>query len=430
MPIVAKSLSCRRFYEMRITSKYKMILVAFLFCYVGQIKAQHMESWTIPTGGNGYLLKQDSGIGGEKKIWQSPDDCYLIFFRLDRLSEVDLSLILAVSEGKSHLKVTIGAISFNIEAKGKEIHQEKIGKVFLDSGYVRVEIRGIQKDGAVFAELSSLVVQSATQGLVVNFVKDNLENRFYWGRRGPSVHLNYELPSGAEVEYFYNELTVPVGQDPVGSYFMANGFGEGYFGMQVNGPSERRVLFSVWSPYHSDHPGDIPESDRIVLLAKGEGVHTGEFGNEGSGGQSYLKTNWEAGKTYRFLLKGCPDGSGSTIYTAWFGDSEVGNWRLIASFKRPKTDHYLTRLHSFLENFDDQNGYLGRKCLYTNAWCLDRNSAWFPLTKARLTGDDIAKRGYRLDYAGGTEGDAFYLQNGGFFNNFGCKLQSSHQLQK
>ena len=30
---------------------------------------------------------------------------------------------------------------------------------------------------------------------------------------------------------------------------MANGFGEGYFGIQVNGPNERRVLFSVWSPF-------------------------------------------------------------------------------------------------------------------------------------------------------------------------------------
>jgi hypothetical protein len=317
-----------------------------------------------------------------------------------------------------------------METDGKEIHREKIGLVKLDSGYVRVEIRGMSKSGAVYAEIGSLEVRSADKGLVLNYVRDNQENRFYWGRRGPSVHLNYELPAGADIEYFYNELTVPVGQDPVGSYFMANGFGEGYFGMQVNGPSERRVLFSVWSPYHTDRPGDIPESDRIVLLAKGEGVHTGEFGNEGSGGQSYLKTSWVAGRTYRFLLKGSPDGKGCTVYTAWFGDPEVGNWRLIASFKRPKTDHYLTRLHSFLENFEDENGYLGRKCLYTNTWCLDKNNQWFPLTKARFTGDDIAKRGYRLDYAGGTEGDGFYLQNGGFFNNFGCKLQSSHQLQK
>jgi hypothetical protein len=49
------------------------------------------------------------------------------------------------------------------------------------------------------------------------------------------------------------EITVPVGQDPIGSYFMANGFGEGYFGFQVNSKTERRVLFSVWSPFRTAH---------------------------------------------------------------------------------------------------------------------------------------------------------------------------------
>ena len=54
---------------------------------------------------------------------------------------------------------------------------------------------------------------------------------------------------------------------------MANGFGEGYFGMQVNGPSERRVLFSIWSPFRTDNPREIPADQRIVALGKGNGVH-------------------------------------------------------------------------------------------------------------------------------------------------------------
>jgi hypothetical protein len=70
---------------------------------------------------------------------------------------------------------------------------------------------------------------------------------YYWSRRGPSCHLNYSTPA-ADKEYFYSELTVPLGEDKEGSYFMANGFGEGYFGIQVNSATERRVLFSVWDP--------------------------------------------------------------------------------------------------------------------------------------------------------------------------------------
>lgn len=38
-------------------------------------------------------------------------------------------------------------------------------------------------------------------------------------------------------------------------------------------------------------------------------MYTGEFGNEGSGGQSYLKYNWKAGNTYKFLLQKKPHSS-------------------------------------------------------------------------------------------------------------------------
>lgn len=408
----------------------KLLFWSLFMCAAQIANAESNGSWSIPAGGNSYLVNQDAEAGRGKAIWQTTSDYYLFFFHSNRTCEADVALNLAVERGTSQLKVTIGSKDFTLKASGKDPHLVKIGKAKLDSGYTRVEIHGIKKEGAVFAALKSLEIASKTPGLELSYVKDNIDNRFYWGRRGPSVHLNYVLPEGAEVEYFYNELTVPVGQDPIGSYFMANGFGEGYFGMQVNGPEERRLLFSVWSPYRTDKPGEIPESDRIVLLAKGEGVHAGEFGNEGSGGQSYLKYPWKAGVAYRFLLKGTPDGKGNTVFSAWFNDPEEAKWLLIASFRRPKTDHYLTRLHSFLENFIDTNGYLGRKCQYANAWCIEKNGRWFPLTKARFTGDDIARRGYRLDYAGGTEGNHFYLQNGGFFNNAGCKLQSSHQLPK
>ena len=52
-------------------------------------------------------------------------------------------------------------------------------------------------------------------------------------------------------------MTIPKNNDVVGSYFMANGFAEGYFGIQVNSETERRILFSVWSPYKTDDPNSI-----------------------------------------------------------------------------------------------------------------------------------------------------------------------------
>lgn len=405
----------RNIYKMRFNSTICFIVI-ILLSGANQSKAQDAGNWTIPGGGNSFLVKAQSGGEGKPDKWQSAADKILFFFQTDKPGRMDLFVSLAVPKGKSRIKVTVGQHNFNLDVSGKEVHRVKIGSISPDPGYVRVEIRGIRKQGAVYAVLSDLEVHAETAGLTLSYVKDNIDKRFYWGRRGPSVHLNYEIPAGVEAEYFYNEVTVPIGQDPEGSYFMADGFGEGYFGMQVNGPEERRILFSVWSPFKTDHPGDIPETDKIVLLAKGEGVHTGEFGNEGSGGQSYFLYPWKAGTTYRFLLKGTPNGKDKTVFTAWFFAPEANKWQLIASFSRPKTDHYLTRLHSFLENFNDRNGYLVRKALYTNQWCRDKNGQWFQLTKARFTGDDIARRGYRHDYAGGTEGNGFFLQNGGFFN--------------
>ena len=38
----------------------------------------------------------------------------------------------------------------------------------------------------------------------------------------------------------------PAVEDPVHTYYMACGFQRGYFGMQVNSPTERRIIFSVW----------------------------------------------------------------------------------------------------------------------------------------------------------------------------------------
>lgn len=237
---------------------------------------------------------------------------------------------------------------------------------------------------------------------------------FYWARRGPSCHLSYEIPTSKNVSYYYNEIYVPNGQDVIGSYFMANGFGEGYFGMQVNSASERRILFSVWSPFITDDPNQIPVEEKIVLLKKGKDVYTGEFGNEGSGGQSYLKYYWKAETTYKFLLKGVPNNDNSTTYTAWFFNPELNQWEIIASFKRPKTSTYLTRFHSFLENFIPNQGYHSRQVHFNNQWVYD--GEWKKINQAKLSVDATYRANQRVDATGGLTYTGYYLKMGGFFN--------------
>jgi hypothetical protein len=409
------------------TSDPHRILKTIGFCaaivtgMTGHNAAAEMREWVIPLGGNAYLTSSAAGSRDQVensgiKQWQNEESVFSIFFRTDRAAELDLSLRLKVPVGESVIRTSVAGSVFETKITGDAARDFSLGTVSTKAvGYVRVDMQGLRKTGSVFAEAGDLVVKSSVADLKLNYVKDPAENRFYWGRRGPSVHLSYVPPAGKTIEYFHSEITVPEGHDPVGSYFMTNGFGEGYFGMQVNGPVERRILFSVWSPFSTDNPKDIPEEQRIKVLARGEGVHTGEFGNEGSGGQSYDIYPWKAGTTYRFLNRARPDGRGNTIYTGWFFAPEVGKWKLIASFQRPKTDKHLTGMHSFLENFADRNGYLGRTATHGNQWARDTAGNWHELTKARFTGDDIARRQYRLDYAGGTKDGGFFMRNGGFF---------------
>jgi hypothetical protein len=376
--------------------------------------------WQVPLAGNSFLTEgksQEDRVRRDGIRWQDPASTFSAFFHVDIEADIDLSLRLRVPQGESTLKAEIAGKTFEIKASGAEFHEVAVGKIQAKPGYVQVKLSGAAKSGPVFAEISDLVIRSATPEVKASFVRNNEGNMFYWGRRGPSVHLGYQMPRDKKIEYAYSEINVPAGEDPPGSYFMANGFGQGYFGIQVKSDTERWVLFSVWSPHNTDRPSEIPEDKRVVLLKKGEGVRGGEFGGEGSGGQSILVYPWKSGTTYRFLTSVRPDGKGATVYTSWFGELGKPEWKLIASFKRPHTDTHLTGFHSFLENFYDFNGFLERRSLHGNQWVCDTDGKWHEITSARFTGDGTAGGGHRLDYAGGVSGSGFFMRNGGFFSD-------------
>ncbi|MGV3588503.1 MAG: DUF3472 domain-containing protein [Adhaeribacter sp.] len=377
----------------------------------------------VPLGGNTWKSQTNKAGGQIDKTgitnWTDPENTFTTYVRVAKPGNLKLWLRLHVPEGKSRLRVTLLGKSREINIAGNSPQDYYAGEWQVKKhGYLTIQIAGLTKTGNQFAEVSSIKFAGEAVDENIAFVKNNEGNFFYWGRRGPSVHLNYTVPENITAEWFYNEITVPPGSDVIGSYFMANGFAEGYFGIQVNSPTERRILFSVWSPYETDDPTKIPEDQRIKLLGKGNGVYAGAFGNEGSGGQSYLKYNWQAGTTYKFLLHGLPAQNNYTNYTAYFYNPEIRNWQLIASFSRPKTSTYLKRLHSFLENFIPETGNITRQAQFSNQWIRDPQGKWLELTEARFTGDNTARKAYRLDYAGGLLNNTFYLQNCGFFNKY------------
>ena len=376
----------------------------------------------VPLGGNTWA---NSTMGRSRLItnagienWSNAATKFTTYIRINLTGSLKIRLK-AKTDGVSKLRLTINGKEKKIRINNDAFQWYDAGNWKLkDTGYVKIQLQGISKTKERFADVSEYEITGTAINTNTAYVKNNTGNFFYWGRRGPSVHLNFPFADSIKAEWFYNEITVPIGQDVRGSYFMANGFGEGYFGIQVNSATERRILFSVWSPFQTDDPKTIPEEMRIHLLRKGNDVYTGEFGNEGSGGQSYLRYNWQAGNTYKFLLNGYPDQNGNTIYTAFFFAPEKAEWMLIASFKRPQTNTYLKRLHSFLENFIPEQGDKERRVLFGNQWIRDRNGNWTELNKAGFTFDNTAAKGYRMDYAGGVENGQFFLKNCGFFNHY------------
>jgi hypothetical protein len=396
-------------------------ILALACGWCGELRSE-VARWQVPLAGNGYQTARAEGggrdgMGRRGARWEDVETVWSVFFRVDRPAGLDLALRMGVPEGESVIRATVAGREFEVTARSADAVELPLGRVEVAAaGYVRVDLQGVRRTGPEFGRVSEVVVTSATPGLDPVFVKTNEDNMFYWGRRGPSVHLGYQVPREVDIEYCYSEITVPEGGDPIGSYYMANGFGEGYFGIQTKSPTERWVLFSVWSPFHTDDPKKIPESDRVAMLGKGEGVHAGEFGNEGSGGQSYLVYPWKTGTTYRFLNSAKPDGQGNTVYAAWIAEAPDGAWQLIARFRRPKTDKHLTGFHSFLENFAAENGHLSRTSRHGNQWVRDTTGRWHEVTAARFTGDATAGGRHRLDYAGGVQDGAFFLKNGGFFD--------------
>ena len=380
---------------------------------IGQTNAQdNIKSYSIPTVGNSFEIGLENGrstVGRNGiRISSNTKNATSVYFKVFKSGSLSIKI-----KGKSFEK---GSAKYSFLGKEQEINFDSdflelnLGEFQLkESGYQHIDFTGIS--GVL--EITDVVINGDATGNGVIYAND--PNYYYWAKRGPSCHMGYQIPTSADVSYFYNEVTVAKGDDKNGSYFMANGFGEGYFGMQVNSATERRILFSVWSPFHTDDPKSIPVDEQVVLLKKGEGVNTGEFGNEGSGGQSFLRYNWKAGNTYKFLLKGEPDGKNNTIYTAWFFAPEVNKWQLIASFKRPKTNTYLKGFHSFLENFNPNEGYQTRKVNFSNQWVFDGN--WKAVEKAKLTVDATYHAKQRVDATGGVSANGYFLKMGGFFND-------------
>lgn len=370
----------------------------------------------VTLSGNAYITAGNKGFIDEYysalRNWNSKETVISFYFKAKESGNMKIALS---AKGDSRIEVSLLGKKKKVTLNSDTLSRVELGTFKVKKpGYIKMDIRGLEiKNGSDFGSVAAVIVGGDVAPVVC--VTPGFSTHF--GRRGPSVHMGYALPK-ENIEWFYNEIVVPEEGDIPSSYYMACGFGQGYFGMQNNTPRKRRVLFSVWSPFVTDNPSEIPDSLRVTLVKKGDNVIINDFGNEGSGGQSYMHYDWKPGERCRFLMGVKPDGKGNTIYTAYFFDNTKGKWTLVASFRRPETSTWYTGAHSFLENFNPVMGYINRKAYYGNQWARTADGRWLPVTKARFTCDATGAEEMRLDYTGGVEGENFFLSMGGFFDDY------------
>ncbi len=287
----------------------------------------------------------------------------------------------------------------------------------VDFGKYKVTKAGYQSFALIPSHSSkeegALILALQLKGPASEGAHFNLEER----RNAASVHLTYSTEGKQDLTSFYNEVTAVT--DPVNSYYMACGFHRGYFGMQVNSLTERRIIFSVWdsgSGGKAQTRADVPEEDQTILLGKGEGVEASAFGNEGTGGHSHLIYNWKTGQPQKFVVTAKPEGT-KTIYSGYYFHPEKKDWMLIASFSAPHDGKALSGLYSFVEDFAGQTGNLQRKARFGPQWVQNEHGKWTEIVKCSFSHDPTGKEA-RLDRFMGVEQDTFFLSNGGFIDGF------------
>ncbi len=358
--------------------------------------------------GRGARVSQRSGVVG----WTDPGTKVLWFGEIKTPGKLDCSIVLRPpADTTSKLRLTIAGQSHEASAKSAGADPVTVAFGSFDisqAAYQRFTLESLNPPGQRCGDIDALVLS----GSAAQDAHFNLKSR----RNAASVHLMYPVDKDTKVEAFYCEMTGL--EDPVATYYMACGWHRGYFGMQVNSLTERRIIFSVWdSGGEAADRGKVADENRVKLVARGEGVVAGDFGNEGTGGHSHLVYAWQTGEKQRFLVTAKPTDATHTIYAGYYFHPDKKQWVLISSWKAPKEGGYLRRLYSFSENFGGGNGHLLRKALYGNQWIRTAEGRWIELTTATFSHDATGKAD-RLDRFMGVENGQFFLSHGGFMPGF------------
>lgn len=387
--------------------KTKLVFVLSLFAWfaaqAANLRVPAFTAYLEPLDGGAWISDRD-GVTG----WDDPAQKVIWFGNIKNAGQLDCSVTVRLAAGaETKLRLTVAGTSREATARGTADGPVAVDFGAFDigaAGYQRFQLESLNDKGRDAGTIDALVIA----GPAAEKAQFNLKSR----RNTASVHLAYPTAGVTNIDAFYCEVTPKVA--PLWTYFEACGWHRGYFGMQVNSPTERRIIFSVWdSGSEHDDRGKVANDDRVTLIAKGDDVYAGDFGHEGTGGHSHLVYDWKTGEKQRFLVTAKVADPTHTIYSGYWFHPAQKKWVLISSWKAPKDGEYLHGLYSFVEDFNGDNGLLNRKALYGNQWYRTADAQWHEQTVATFSHDPTG-RSDRFDRFMGVEDGQFFLSTGGF----------------
>ena len=344
----------------------------------------------------------ERGIGR----WNRPADTLQWCGTAEKPGKIAITLVSDLPESESiQYSISIGSTVHRVRATGeKQPVRVSFGEYEISkAGPLIITLASKQNTGPTFGRPESLEIS----GDPISYLHFNLKPR----RNAASVHLNYKVPREEKLVAFTNTITAV--EDPLYTYYCAAGFRRGYLGMQVNSPTERRVIFSIWdSGSEKRDRSNVAQKDLVTLMEKGENVVADSFGNEGTGGHSHKVISWRVGEPISFLVTAKPE-SDSTVYTGYYTQGPDPKWQMIAKFRAPNDGKYLSGLYSFVENFGGSTGNLKREARFDPQFVYNAEGKQIAITDASFSHDPTG-RGDRLDYFARGDKDGFLLSNGGF----------------
>ena len=169
---------------------------------------------TVFLSGNAFITEKGSdltaSIESEGLIkWTNETTVISTYVRVARPGNLRIHLPEDVisSNQKSTISVRVNeGQKQTVEISGDQNTPYDLGHFEVDTGYVKIDLQGVERSANTYAEIPALLVSGEAPGDDLLYSTDS--NYFYWARSGPSCHLAYTVPTDQAISYFYSEINI------------------------------------------------------------------------------------------------------------------------------------------------------------------------------------------------------------------------------